>query len=266
METKLNYYLPLALFVLLCGAITWAVVERNKKVEAQQQANTAAVLSKPDAKVDAKFVDKLQQQHVTFNTTANQIGGKIVAVSKPLLDSIAGLSNVKASDITDWKQINASTEARALKAEKQVDSLKKTIYFIYKDKYVNIAYHPADSTDTTGTFDFKYDASLTATSYIKRTKFLGLPIGPVNSYTDIYSNDPRTTINGLKTFSVKEQQPFFGLRIQAGGSYSFRQKTYLFGPAAQLYLDRFSVTGTYYYSPIDNRFSPSIGARYDIFR
>jgi hypothetical protein len=195
------------------------------------------------------------------------VGGKEVAVSKGLVDTISKNSKIKPEQIIDYKLINSRTEARALKAERMVDSLRRETFF-YKDRYLQLAYRRGDPADTTdkGTFDFAYDADLNVTQYSTRGKLLGLPIGAKKMYTDIYSADPRTTIRGLKTFRVEQKLPQYGFRLQLVTNYSLRTELLQFGLGAQLDLGRLSIVGTQYYSPKENAFNPNIGARYDLIR
>lgn len=268
-QTKRNYQpliIAILAFLLACS-ITWAIRERGEKQIAQTISEPSKVLKDPTAPSVKEFVDSAKQNHNTFDNTKNIVGGKEVAVSKGLVDTVAKMSNIKPDQITDWKQIAMKTEGRALKAERMVDSLQRETFF-YKDRYLQLAYrrgNPADTTDK-GTFDFKYDADLSVTQYTERGRILGLPIGSRKMYTDIYSNDPRTTIRGFKTFRVQQSQPHYGFRLQAGADYSLRRKLLQFGLGAQFDIDRFSIIGTYYYSPQENNFSPNIGARYDLIR
>jgi len=266
---KTNYqpYIIAGLVVLLACAVTWAIRERGAKEIAKTISEPSKVLKDPTAPSVDQFIDSLKQNHNTFDNTKNVVGGKEVAVSKTLVDTIARLSGIKPDQITDWKQIATQTEGRALKAERMVDSLQRETFF-YKDKYLQLAFrrgNPADTTDK-GTFDFKYDADLNVTQYTTRGKILGLPIGAKKSYTDIYSSDPRTTIKGLKTFTVEQKQPHYGFRLQLVTNYSFRRNALQFGLGAQVDINRFSIVGTQYYNPVENNFSPNIGARFDLIR
>lgn len=267
--TKKNYQ-PLiiaALVLLLACSVTWAIRERGQKEIAQTIIEPSKVLKDPTAPTVKQFVDSLKQNHNTFDNTKNVVGGKEVAVSPTLVDTIARMSNIKSDQITDWKQIAMKTEGRALKAERMVDSLQRETFF-YKDRYLQLVYrrgNPADTTDK-GTFEFSYDADLSITQYATRGKILGLPIGSKKMYTDIYSNDPRTTIKGYKTFRVEQRQPQYGFRLQAVTDYSTRNDELMFGLGAQFDFGRFSVTGTQFYSPKQNNFRPNFGARFDLIR
>jgi hypothetical protein len=268
-KTKKNYQ-PLiiaGLALLLACSLTWAIRERGAKKIAQTIAEPSKVLKDPTAPTVKDFVDSLKQNHKTFNNTSNVVGGKEVAISKGLVDTISKMSNIKPDQITEWKQIITRTEGRALRAERKVDSLQRETFF-YKDKYLQLAYrrgNPADTTDK-GTFDFLYDADLSVTQFSTRGKILGFPIGSRKLYTDIYSNDPRTTIRGLKTFRVETMQPKSGIRFQLVTNYSFGRANLQFGLGSQVDLGRLSIVGTYYYSPAEKLFNPNIGARYDLIR
>lgn len=255
------------LSLLLVCSITWAIRERGAKEIAKSISDPDKVLSNPVAPSVKQFVDSLKQNHNTFENTTNVVNGKEVAVSKGLVDTISKMSNIKPDQITDWKQIAVRSEGRALRAERMVDSLQRETFF-YKDRFLQLVYrrgNPADTTDK-GSFDFTYDADLSVTQYSQRGKILGLPIGARKMFTDIYSNDPRTTIRGFRTFRVEQKQPQYGFRLQAVTGYSTRSNELLMGMGGQLDFGRLSITGAHLYSPKEKNFRPTFGARFDIIR
>jgi hypothetical protein len=255
------------LVVLLACAVTFAIREHNSKEAAELLLSSKKVLTDPTAQSVKEFTDSLRQNHNTFDNTSNVVGGKELAISPTLLDTVAKISNIKPEQITNWQQVATTTKAELLKAERKVDSLQRVTFF-YKDRYLKLAYRPGNPLDTTdkGSFDFNYNADLTITQYTTRGKVLGLPIGAKRSFTDIYSNDPRTTIMGFKTFRVQQKAQVLGFRVQAITAYSFRRGLLQMGLGSQFDVGRLSIIGSYYYSPQEDNFSPSIGARYDIFR
>lgn len=264
------------LTVLLIAAIAWALMERQSKEVEKATRTTEAVLKDPTAPLVDRFKDSLKQNHAVFNNTDNVVNGKVVAVSKELIDTIAKASNIKPSQITNWQQVATTTEAKLLKAERAVDSLRRVTYF-YKDQYVRLGYTPGNPADTTdrGTFDFSYNAVLSNTEYKTGGKIFGLQVFQPKIYTDIYSNDPRTTINGYRTFRVYKETTPYGLSLDAVGRYTFGNKregeakqdpTAEVGLGLKFNAGRTTFTGDSYFNPKTSAFTHQVGTRISIFK
>lgn len=264
------------LTVLLIGAIGWACIERNKRTDREKDLQSVEVLTNPAAPEVKRFTDSLKQNHATFDNTDNVVDGKTVAVSKPLLDTIAKMSNIKPGQVTNWQQVAMTTEAKLLKAQKTVDSLRRVTYR-YKDQYVDLGYTPGNPADTTdrGTFNFSYNAVLSSTEYKSGGKILGVQVFQPHIYTDIYSNDPRTTINGYKTFRINKDRPVYGLSLDLLARHKFGNKkqgedkiepSTEPGLGLKFNAGRTTFTGDTYFNPRTNNFSHEVGTRISIFK
>lgn len=236
---------------------------------------------------------QLAQQHsaATNNTTASIVlqpertykddSGHIHTVAKnptltkeavknliPFMDSVAEALDIKPKQIESITVVPTEMQAKEVAfLQKKIDSLKRQTYY-YKDKYLQLAVRTGNDADTLdkGAFDFKYDADLTITQYAKRKKFLGLGLGAKQSYIDISSTDPRTTIMGVKKYTVMQKHPDWGLRIQAIQNYSFISNSANTGIRATFDLKHLSFTGGYYYNWNINQWRPSLSVGYDIIR
>jgi len=183
---------------------------------------------------------------------------------KNIVDSAALNLKIATAEIQRVTKIATAAEARELKALRQVDELSKKLSFAYSDDYVKLRYTPPADTDTVGagTFDFGYNAELTITQYQKRKWFLGSK----ESFIDISSNDPRTTIRGVRQLTIKQETPQFGLRVQASANYNPQTGSIGLGPAVRIDLGRFSIQGNYTYYPESTRWRPGITGNYDLIR
>lgn len=257
--------------VLLLAGVAVYLYVRHQNAELEKlnlQKKTISDKVQTEATIIARKVDKQGLQHVTIEAAENIIPHAMInepAVSTGILDTTAMAIGQQKKQIQVLTQISTTAQARALRAERIVDSLQR-VTFYYKDRYLQLAYRPAlinakDSTDH-GQFDFSYNDSLNVVQYWKKSWFLGAK----KSYIDIYSNDKRTTVNGVKRLVVEQKHPTFGLRIQAVGNYSFSRKLLNFGPGIQFDFNRFSIVGSYYYDLDATRWRSNIGARYDIVR
>lgn len=219
-----------------------------------------------EATIIARDVDKNGLQHVTIEAAKNIIpfnDVNKVAISKGIMDTTALAIGIQKKQIESLLQINATLRAENLKAS-QVIAANGARSYVYKDKFVNLKYTPPVTIDSldAGKFDFTYNADLNITQYWKRKWFLGAK----KSYIDIYSNDSRTTVNGVKQLTVQQKEPAFGLRIQAAANYNPQTGSIGIGPAARVDLGRLSVQGNYTYYPESTRWRPSINANFDLIR
>ncbi|WP_443945617.1 hypothetical protein ACJVDH_00465 [Pedobacter sp. AW1-32] len=220
-----------------------------------------------EASIIAREVDKNGLQHVTIEAAKNIVSvGDIdkVAISKGIMDTTALALGIQKRQIESLLSINATLKAENLKA-KQIILTNGQVAFQYQDKFIkNLRYTPPAGIDTMdhGNFDFAYNADLNIVQYWKRKWFLGAK----KSYIDIYSNDKRTTVNGAQQLTVQQDQPDFGLRIQAAANYNPQTGAMGFGPAARIDLGRFSIQGNYTWYPQSDRWRPSVNANFDLIR
>lgn len=260
----------LILIVLFAGAVIWALCERNSKQAAKAQAKQSAVLKDPVAPLTKQFKDSLQQNHSAFDVSANKIDGKLVAVSKSVVDSVAQLSGIKPEQVTNWQEIAMTSKAELLQAKRTVDSLK-TVVFTYENPYIRLSYTPKKEGDTAaGVFGYKYNAKITATTYTDGLRFLGAPLGFQRSLTDIYGNDPNMTINGLRTLQIEQKKQPLSLNVYAFSNYLFADKDLQAGIGAQIDVGRLSINGGYYYNTNDfntlKKPKPFAGAKLSLFK
>jgi len=103
-------------------------------------------------------------------------------------------------------------EARLTAENMRLQKLVDTNVYRYRDPWLSF-YYDADSNRV----NLQYDTSLHIVKYHKRKRLLGSK----QSFIDIFSDDPRVTINQVKRFTVAEKrQKRLGLGIHAGYSYS----------------------------------------------
>lgn len=267
MKDKLYKVIIAVLGIALIIATIICVVEHNKRSNAENQSASSQKVVSQAATIINHYIDTSKRNHVVISSDSNKLSQDWykngTAISGGLVDTVTAALNIARKQLQEVTQIASETRAAKLKADKTIDSLKQVTYF-YKDKYLELAYRPAKVGDTTsnGEFEFKYNDSLNVVQYWKRAWLLGAK----KSYIDIYSNDPRTTINGVKRLKVEQKEPAFGLRIQAVSNYNFSRGLINAGPGVQFDYKRLSLVGSYYYDFDANLFRPALGARYDLIR
>ena len=217
------------------------------------------------AAIITRKIDKFGLEHVTIEEGKNVLPQSLinnVAVSPGILDTTAMAIDVLKKQVISLTVIKSGLEVRNLVAEKILDSLQGEIYS-YNDRFVSLKFKPADTISKKPTFDFKYNAELNYVEYWKK-KF---PIiGAKRTYIDIWSNDPRTTINGVDRLKIEQKQPQFGLRVQLRSIYGLTSHKLYAGPGLSFDVKRYNILGYGYYNLTDNRWQYAVGVNYDLIR
>lgn len=223
--------------------------------------DTPLIIHYTDSQGNDHAVAKDQLTNFSKKEAIKQLSGV-----KKYVDSAATALGVRSKQIESTTTISTLTQAKNVFLQTQVDSLKKITY-VYRDRYLNLNVRPPDPTDSldTGKFDFSYNADLKIYQYWKRERILGLPIGNRVSYTDISSNDDRTTIKNLKTYTVKQKVPVFGLRGQLRTSYTPATNSFSLGPALRFDIRNISIGATLYFNTQQSTWRPNITADYTVF-
>ena len=180
-------------------------------------------------------------------------------------DTVANALNIALKEIDRLQRQVSIMESRELQANKTIEDLYKIVWQ-YRDKYADITFTlPKDST-IKPTFDLSYRNTVTVTDYSRRDRVLGLKIGAKRSYTNITSEDPRTTINGYKTLQIQRREPFFGVRGYASGLYIPDFNFLGLGAGLGVEMGRLTLKGNYLYVPDNNKWYPNFSASYDLIR
>lgn len=187
----------------------------------KQYLNAEAKENRLDSLISAgtkqKPVETYQRDSITHNVynetiINNNRSEKELAVGKTYADSLQKALKVSINKIDQVTKYNAVLEARlALKespnpAPMPGETPKRVL--THKDKTITLNYYPE-----TDSADLKVDVGLNDTRYSKR-KWL---LGNQQNYIDIFPDDKRVTIKGLKSYTIKERpQKRFGIGISAG--------------------------------------------------
>lgn len=248
--------------LIVLGLVMWyCICLYNKAKESKSVSPIEAITKKKietEAKEIRKEVDKNGLAHVIYKMVKEIDQSAVDKIRADLLDTTDQL-NIARERIKQVSVINTSLAIKNQKLEKKVSELATT--YIHTDDNFRLAVNVPNDTAISATFNAGYDADLITTQYTKGS----WPFG-VHTYMDIYSNDPRFTIKGARTFTVKQKQPLFGLRLQASGQYNPKSKDIGFGPGARLDLSRFSLQGNYTYFPSQGKWIPNITSSFDLVR
>lgn len=272
MKISKPFILICVLFIALIGVTVWAFSERSKKADAIAQLSSAKKTNNAAASLVKKFTDPDGVNHSVFKEPNKPLSPKDIkngtaVISKGKLDTISKSIDIKSDQVEYWIKVAYASEARALRAERAVDSAGRVSSF-YKSKFIELNYRPAlvgDTINTNGYFDYRYNVDLAVTKYSQRKKILGLKIGEKERFIDFASNDKQATISGMNTFSVKQNEPAFSAALQAVSRYNLYTKTIAPGIGIQLAYKRLSLQGDYIYNSDLKKMPFVVGARYNLF-
>jgi hypothetical protein len=260
MKTSSKLILGLA---IILAAVCWYTIRLSTKTPEKSVSSPIAELKKKEIETEAKQisteVSKNGLQHTVFKIVKEMDQSALDKVSADLLDTVAalGIARDKIKQIT---VVASSLEIKNQKLERKISALATT--YSHTDNYATLSVNVPKDSLIGATFSLAYNADLSTTQYRKKTWLFGQN----NSYIDIYSNDPRVTIKGVKTLTIKEKPSAFDLKLQANTSYNFETGLLGVGPAVRVDLGRFSIQGRYSRYPNNSKWQPSVNASYDILR
>lgn len=237
-----------------------AIIEGKNKKEALQKKEIQT-----SATILGRKISKEGLERVTIAAAENILPKGFIKddeVRPDIVDTVASTLNINNKQVEAITIINTSLTAENLVLKKSIDSLKR-VYYTYNDNFLAVKFKPADTIDTLPTFDYKYNAKLNYVEYWKK-KF---PIiGAKRSYIDIWSDDPRTTINGIDRLKIEQRQPQFGLRLQLRSIYSITSQKLFVGPGVSFDIKRYNILGYGYYNVMDRNWFQAVGVNYDLIR
>ncbi|OOQ57135.1 hypothetical protein [Mucilaginibacter pedocola] len=266
--SKLTNVIIAALFLLFAGTTAFAIFEHKQRIKSDRIIGSNRKTVNQAATIINHYLDTNSRQHTVIAADENKLPAKWykngTAISGGLVDTVTKALNIAKKQLIEITRIAGTVRAEKLKAERKYDSLQRITYF-YKDKYLQLSFRPAlknsDTTDN-GEFSFRYNDSINIVKYWKRKWFLGAK----KNYIDIFSNDARTTINGVDRLIVEQHKPDLEISLQMTGNYAPYRHLFYFGPGVQLNFDRFSVIGDYHYDFSARNWQPSVATRFDIVK
>lgn len=168
---KLKNTLIVILTAGLLIATFFAIKYYSLKEKAEEKTITNQKTVEQAAQIVDRYVDSAGRNHTVIKSDENVLSHDWykngTAIKGGLIDTVATALNIARKQLQQVTQIATVSQARALKAERSVDSLKRVTYF-YKSRNLQMAYRPpiagADSSDQ-GEFDYKYNDSLNVVQY-----------------------------------------------------------------------------------------------------
>lgn len=255
----------IVLIALVIG-LAWtgySLYKKEKELERfQKQEQTTKKKVVTEALEIQRKVNEQGLETVLFDITANkQPAITSTTDTKGIIDTVAMALDIRTKQLKQILVVKSTLEAENLKLKKRLDIYNRP-YYTYQGEGLDLRFTPPNDLDSVARADFKANVKLTATQYWKRNWFLGAK----KSILAISSDNPRFKINGSDFVEFEQDQPSFGLRIQASGNYNPKSGNFGYGPAARIDAGRFSFQGNYTYYPTTQNWSPSVNVNFDLIR
>jgi hypothetical protein len=265
---NLKFYLIIAALAIGLTYIAVKWYGDHREVAQLKKAKTEQVKAiETEAKEISRKVDEKGIETVLFDITANKATAAQVKASeatKGIIDTTAMALDIRTKQLQQILEIKGTLESENLRLKRQLDASNRP-YYTYSGNDLKLKFTPPFNeldTNDQGTADFSANVRIKAAQYWKRNWFLGSK----KSILAITSDNKMFKINGADFVEFEQQQPVFGLRLQAGANYNPQTGSIGFGPAARIDVGRISFQGNYTWYPESDRWRPSINANYDLVR
>lgn len=208
-------------------------------------------------KVLERYKDLNDSEHLVIESgVINKEQKNALVRNSGFIDTVAKALNIANEKINELTRVNATLLVANAKGTPVSPGVANSV-IRYVDKYTKLSYNPVDTT-----FDFKYDVNLITAGYSRKSGFLGLKNDDV---IDLYSEDPRVTINGVERFQLEVPDPNFGLRGQIKTQYNFRSKSITPAATLEANFKSYSLEANMFYNISDKVWTPTIGIKKDLF-
>ncbi|MFJ1323617.1 DUF6808 domain-containing protein [Capnocytophaga canis] len=206
------------LIIALCVSLLWNV-RQSRERKANETKITELIALNGKAQVVTQYVrDSITHTVYRDVMVRDKTTEKQLAITKSYADSLEHALQVSIDKITSVTKTNARLISTVKMLQSEAD---KPPNKHYSDRYLSLTYNPL-----TDSLWLKYDISLNIAKYSKRKWFLG----EKQYFVDVFADDPRVTIQGLKTFTVAHESPRrWAVALQGGYGLHFTQPP-LFAP------------------------------------
>lgn len=209
----------------------------------------------------ARKVDEQGAEHVIYEEAEPIL--KLIEVrveDKKRVDSLLIVANVKESQVKSISTAYANIAQENIKLKRVLNEATQDTIYQYRDKWLDLSFERKDSSFAIGSFNYNFDFN--TISYHKREWFLGAK----KTYTDIWSSDPRVKIRGYDKLTIKQDEPQYGLRVQANAVWNPETSALGYGPGLRIDINRFSIQGKYSYYPKLQEWRPMLSGNFDLIR
>jgi hypothetical protein len=204
MNKKTLFVVGPLLLVVLSLFMNWKQwrnsVADQDRIEALSQ-NT----SNGEAKIVDRYIHDSVEHVVIKEVFVKTPAEKAVAVGSGYTDTLARALKVAVKQIDEVTKVNAALVAK-LQMKEQAG--QPTAMRYHNDKWLTASYDR-----DTDSLNLKYNVALNQAQYWKRSWLLA----PKRYFNDIFSDDPRVSINSVKRFTMADRKPKrFGIGAHVG--------------------------------------------------
>lgn len=255
MKTAIRIFV-ISITLALAGGCIYLYIMYQKATEKPSPSPIEEAAKKQvetKAEIISQDVDKNGLEH-TVAKMAKEIDNSALDKAKSdLLDTVEKL-NITRDQLKQVMVVNTSLVITKEKLERKVSQLATT--YSHFDEHFRLSVNVPTDTMEAATFDAGYDADLITTQYNKkRWLFLKDP------FIDIYSNDPRFTIKGAKTLTIKPRLSGFGFSGAIVSDYN-QIAGLSAGSGINIRFGKLSLKGGYQYYIDHKRWAADYGVRF----
>lgn len=176
------------------------------------------------------------------------------------VDSLLAQAGVKDNQVKSISTAYAKVSQENIQLKRVLNAVTQDTVYEYRDKWLDLSFQRKDSAFAIGSFKYNFDFN--TVNYTERDWFLGKK----KTYTQIWSSDPRVSIRGLDKITIRQDEPEYGLRVQANAVWNPETNSIGWGPGLRLDINRFSIQGKYSYYPEIKEWRPMISGNFDLIR
>jgi len=257
---KTSIFNAVCLFIAACS-IGWVIyVSTHKPVAIDNSIRNQVVT---EAKIISKRIDKNGLEHTIIEETNNILPRNLVAsegqYDNSFVDSLISQTDIQKKEITSLMKVNQTITGKNLQAKAVIDSLNRKT-FEYTDSNLYLSYTPTPDSTKAGVFNYRYNQNLNFIQYTRKKWILGAD----RNYIDISTDEPYSTINGVRKISVLTKPNDFGIKLSSKLVWLPQSGNIGIGGQIRIRYKRVTATGSNLYFPAVQKWVPVVGAEFDL--
>lgn len=239
------------LFIAMAFYIV-STCQRDRRLSNIAKTNNTSVAPKTEvvqeAEEIAREVDTVGRERVVYRLS-KPIIEKIEDKTKT--DSLLKELDIEKSKVKAISQVTGNLQKENTELKRTVAVLadgRKDTSYSYTDKWLQLSgVRRADSTIIIS--KIFANADIDRVDHTRKKNWFW---GRNEDVATISYASPYISVNGLKTYTLKQKEPLLDFKIKAEGKYLHGPKELLIGPKLQLRLGRFTIGSGYYINPGGN--------------
>lgn len=247
---------------ILCAALAvmvWMLLKKEVKVQKEAAPTTIKSNVELEAKELSRDVDSAGLQHTIYKESEAIL--RIIELKvedREKVDSLMEVVGITEKQLKSVTNLYGRVQAENLELKRR----RHDTAYVYKDKYLSLAFTPQN--DTLALADFGYDYDFQSVSYDPRKWYQKILNWNDVTYTNIWSTDKRATTRGYEKLTIVDKIPDLGYTIKASAMYLPEWGIASFGPKVNIRYKRINASGSYMYFPVHKEWFPVVGIDIDL--